>query len=182
MADVPTTTPNQILAGVSSSWSRNLGGYPAGDGWTLSYALVKSGNRITFNSSASGDDHLIVLAPATTAAWDPGVYRFQAFVTDGTNRHLVESGQLEVLVDFTSQTTGHDPRSHAEKMLDAIEATLEGKASKDQMSYSVGGRSITRLSPAELTDWRDYYRLEMTKEKRRDGRLKRSSVVRVRFH
>ncbi len=182
MADIPTTTPDSITAGVSSSWSRSLDDYPAGDGWSLDYYLVKDGAQLQIDSAADGDTHLIELLPEDTEDWDPGVYRFQAFVSDGTDNHMVDEGQIEILVNFANQSTGHDPRSHAEKMLDAIEATLEGKASKDQLSYSVAGRSITRLSPGELTDWRDYYRIEVNKEKRRDGRLRRSTTIRARFY
>ncbi len=58
-----------------------------------------------------------------------------------------------------------DPRSHAERMLDAIEALLENRASKDVQSYAIAGRNLTKLTVDELQRWRRFYRSEVARER-----------------
>jgi hypothetical protein len=58
---------------------------------------------------------------------------------------------------------------------------IEGKASLDQQSYSVGGRSITRLTPAELVDWRKEYQREVNIQRRKMGPRKISRSIKVGF-
>jgi len=77
-----------------------------------------------------------------------------------------------------------DPRFHAEKMLTKIESILEGKADSDVSSYSIAGRSLTKFSPEELIQWRDYYRKEVALHKREEaikhGRRPKSTIL-MRF-
>ena len=69
-------------------------------------------------------------------------------------------------------------------MLTKIQTLLQGKADADVSSYSVQGRSLTKLSFQELEDARDKYRQEVNKEKN-DALIKRgkqtSSTIKVRF-
>lgn len=81
----------------------------------------------------------------------------------------MESGQIEILPDLAQATTDSDFRSHVKKVLDAIESLLEGKATADAMSYSIGGRSISKMGPTELLKWRDVYRVEYERELDAEG-------------
>jgi len=47
--------------------------------------------------------------------------------------------------------------SHNKKMLDAIEAVLEGRVTSDVEAYQIAGRSITKISITELKDLHAYY-------------------------
>lgn len=69
----------------------------------------------------------------------------------------VATGTVIVLPDPVTA----DTRSHAEKVLEAIEALIEGRATKDVSSYSIAGRSLTRLTPDELVKWRSFYKNEV---------------------
>ena len=95
---------------------------------------------------------------------------------------LVDSGTFKVVKNLAADTS--DPRTHARKVLDALEALIEGKASKDQQSYSIAGRSISRLSPGELLEWRDRYRVEVAAEARaekiKNGGM-HAGIIKVRF-
>ena len=77
-----------------------------------------------------------------------------------------------------------DPRIHAEIMVAKIQTLLEGKADADVSSYSIAGRSLTKLSFQELLDARDFYRREITqhnnKELLKRGK-KNGSTIQVRF-
>ena len=49
-------------------------------------------------------------------------------------------------------------------MLDAIEAVMENRASMDQSSMSIAGRSLSRMSVDDLMTFRDRYKAEYLKE------------------
>lgn len=181
MASTLIKTPKSLLAGANRSWSRSLDDYTASDGWVLFYVLVKDGKQITIDAGADGDAHLVDLAATETEGWEPGRYEYQTWVTKGDDAHMVEAGAIEILTNFRTQSIGYDGRTHAEKVLDALEAMIEGKASIDQQSYSVGGRSITRLTPAELIDWRNTYRREVNARRRKKGPRRQSRSIKVRF-
>ena len=70
------------------------------------------------------------------------------------------------MVPNISTNTSIDVQSHARKVLSAIEAVIEGRASQDQMSYSIAGRSLSRMPIDDLLTLRDRYRAEWNKEKR----------------
>jgi hypothetical protein len=86
------------------------------------------------------------------------------------------------LVDLDANNV--DPRTHAEIMVAKIESLLQGKADSDVSNYSIGNRSLTKLSFEELMNAREYYQREvvrhMNEEKVRHGKTG-SSTIRVRF-
>jgi len=61
---------------------------------------------------------------------------------------------------------------------------LQGRADSDVSSYSIQGRSLSKMAINDLLQWRDYYRREVKKEKR-DSDIKNgrgtSATVKVRF-
>jgi hypothetical protein len=70
------------------------------------------------------------------------------------------------------------------KVLDAIQATIEGRASQDQMSYSIAGRSLSRMSIDDLLTFRNRYRAEYNEELKK-ARIKNKqdsgNTIKVRF-
>lgn len=157
----------KITAGDTLTFTKSVSGYAPEDGWTLSYALVSPSLRITFNATDNGDStHLVTVAAATTATWAAGSYKWQSYVTKAAERFSVESGTFQILTNFATASSGSDARSHVRKVLDALDATIEGKATKDQISYSISfgdsgaSRSISRMSFSELIEARKYYKSE----------------------
>ena len=143
------------------------------DDWTLAYNFVNASYFYScLASSGSGYDFSVSIAASVTVSMVPGIYRWASFVSKGVGityeRHQVEQGVIEVLPNWAAQTSGYDYRSHVKIVLDALEATLEGKASLDQMGYTIGGRSISRMAPSELIEWRARYRAEYETELRND--------------
>ena len=162
---IPTVEPSSIVQGETLTFTKSLSDYLPADSWVLSYALVNASGQITFTASDNGDGtHLVDEAPATTAAYTVGTYKYQAKVTGGTDVFLVGEGSIEVETSFAAASSGYDDRSHVKKVLDALEATILGKASSDQLSYSIGNRSLSKMSPAELLDWRSRYEQEYQRE------------------
>lgn len=93
----------------------------------------------------------------------PGAWRYAikaTRLTDGLVQ-TVATGTIQVNPD----PARHDVRSHAERVLEAIEALIEGRATTDVQSYSIAGRSLTRMTPAELVTWRSHYRQDVAMER-----------------
>jgi hypothetical protein len=163
---IPTTEPLSVRAGDTWRWRRVLPDYPAPI-WSLSYALVNAAGKITAAATADGSDHLVSLAPATTAAHAAGAYQWVAHVTDGTDRYQIGAGSITVLPDL-SVATSHDGRSHARRMLDAIDALLEGRATNDELHLveSSLGDMTSRYQPDVLMTWRKHYAAMVASEDR----------------
>lgn len=164
-ANTPRVEPDKVAAGDTVEWYRDLADYPASEGWTLSYSLVKSGTKIDITAGADGDAHLVSVAAGTTSGWAAGDYRWQAYAASGSTRHVVGTGRITILPDYASQTAGLDDRSHAEKTLEALKATIEGKASSDQLEIQIRGRRIARMAPSELITWVNYYDNQVARER-----------------
>jgi len=193
MSETPTREPDKITAGDYVQWKK-LGAdclTPAGDsclasaGWQLTYALVKSGQQITISASASGDDHLVTLAASATANYSPGIYSWQAYVTGGSSeRYMVDSGTIEILPNLATAATGYDDRSHVKKVLDALEARLEKRATADQAQTLIGGEVIAYMPIQRVLEWRDkykaYYAQEIQAEAIANG-LGGKQNIKVRF-
>lgn len=182
-ASVPTTEPTKIVAGDTLKWTKSLGDYPAST-WTLSYDLVNSAGQIEITASADGDVHSVTVAASVTADYGAGTYAWQAYVTSGAERYSVGSGTVEIKTNYAAQGDGYDARSHVKQTLDALEATIKGKASSDQLASSVGGVSLSRMAPAELREWRSFYRAEYARElmeEKIEQGLGHSGKVRTRF-
>lgn len=158
-----TTEPAQLRAGDLATWTKTLADYPASSGWALSYALVKAGLRIAINASASGDDHLVAVAAATTSGWAAGSYTWVARVTKATEIYTVASGTLDILPDLAAASTGYDGRSHAVKTLDAIKSWIETR-NPGVAEYEISGRRMKYIPMGDLLALRDRYQREVNAE------------------
>ena len=157
--------PMRVIAGDTVAWRRAdlLTDYPSSE-YSLHYRGRKAGDATaSFNVSANSS-YQVTVAAAATSGWTPGVYHWQAYITRTSDsaRVTVGEGTFEVVPNRALSTT--DPRSHAKRMLDAIEALLEGKATDDVDEYSINGRSLKKIPVAELIKWRDLYRSEYKSE------------------
>lgn len=115
----------------------------------------------TLTSTADGDAHKISI-PNTLKV---GRYYWQLFRKMEESEVLLTCGELEVTPNLLHEKVGFDGRTEAEKGLDAVEACLAGKATKDQLSYEIKGRKLTRYSVAELLKLRAHYVMRVRKER-----------------
>jgi len=101
-----------------------------------------------------------------TMDWESGTWNFQTVVTTSTGgRKTLETGSLNVKPSYLGATTGLDTRTNAEKILENIDAMLEGKATQDQKSYTIAGRSLLRFSWKELIEAKNFYSGLVRREK-----------------
>jgi hypothetical protein len=171
----PEIEPSQIVAGDRIAWKRtDLGTDYNPTSYALTYsARLEDGGttEIAITASESSLDYIVEVAAATSAAYTVGVYHWQAYITRSSDseRITIDNGTWEVLTNRDAATT--DPRSHVEKVIDAIEAVIEGRASQDQAGYSIAGRSLSRTPIPELLVLRDRYRAEYVRIQREESIL-----------
>lgn len=167
-ANYPTVEPQTLVVGDRWMWKRtDLGtDYPPAS-YSLKYSLRLDGSgatEIEITATGSGSDYLAEVASATTAGYTAGTYSWQAYITrtSDAQRVLIGSGSVEVVANRDASTT--DPRTHARKVLDAIEAVIENRATVDQQEYTINGRSLKRMPIDDLIKLRKQYRAEVAAE------------------
>ena len=164
-AATPTKEPETLTAGVTWKWKKSLSDYPASDSWSLVYYFRKDGTTlISIGASADGDDHLFSYQFGLSALISSGKYDLLGVVSKGSEKFLVFDGFVKVLPDPTA-SAAYDPRTHAEKVLDSIEAVLESRATKEVLSFSVEGNSLSSYPHEQLLVLRSRYRIEVEREK-----------------
>lgn len=168
-ANAPFGVPETVFVGdfiqfkiASSDYSNSL--------FTMKLvARISTGGstEIAITATADGEDYLFTVPSATSANYTVGDYHYQLEIerNSDSERIVIDRGQINVSTDYDNNV---DPRFHAEIMLGKIESLLEGKADSDVSSYSIAGRSLTKLTPEELRDWRDYYRREVNAIKNKE--------------
>ena len=170
--NAPTEEPEEFVIGDFVQWKRTdlSTDYP-NTTHTMAYvARIRAGgaSEITINGTNSNKDYLFTITRAVSTDFDEGHYHWQLEVveTASGNRIVVETGEWEIRPDL--DVNNSDPRSHTEIMLDKIETVLQGRADADVLSYSINGRSLSKMSPDELVQWRNYYRKELAMHKRKE--------------
>ena len=149
--------PDTFTAGDTFSRTIPAGDYPAASGWALTLVAVLPGTTtspISLTSTAQGPDHLLSAAAAITATWPAGTWRWQLRAVKGTEAHTLDEGRIVIRPTFAN---GVDPRTHAEKCLDALTACIEGRVDDPVAQYRIGDREARRIPMADLLKLRSYY-------------------------
>lgn len=170
--------PNEIGAGLTFRAVVEQPHYPAPE-WGLTLFLRGPG-AIDLGSIATGSAHLFEAAATVTKEWAPGRYAYVIRATDGSDVRQIAQGEVVIGQDIAAQAQGFDGRDHVRKVLDAIEAVIENRATIDQQSYTINNRSLQRTPLSELLKLRHKYRAELAAKKtRRCGGFGRMIKVRL---
>lgn len=176
--ETPSNPPLQLYAGDTALWLKSLADYPADQGWALSY-VFNGPQKITVAAVADGSSHLVDVAPSTTSSWAAGGYTWVAKVSKDGRIFTIGTGLTEILAD-PSTVDSADTRPHCKKVLDAIEAVIEGRAGHDELKTEVKGRMLERVPVLELLQLRSQYRREwQLYQNRLAGRKSQTIKVRV---
>ena len=183
MAEPKAYEPEKLTSGVTWKWKKTISDYPASE-WTLTYYLRKDGATATsFSAAADGDTHLVTVAAATTAGYAAGVYDIIGVVVKAAEKYVVFDGIFEVLTN-PATAGAYDPRTHARRVLDLIEAAMEGRIPNGMESYTIGGRSINKIPLNQLRELYEKYaqdvRQEVQAERLANGRRSGKNIG-VRF-
>lgn len=180
----PSREPDELYVGARWAWKRPdiTSAYPTAT-YTLKYRfsrLTSTGTVLSITAAKTGSEHVVEVSQTVTGGYTADEYYWQAVV-------IRDSDSEEVVVDegfwtlINDLDTDVDTRSHNYKVLVAIRATIEGTASKEQTSYSIAGRSLSRRSPEELMALEREYaqRVKNDREqaKRKSGRSVGSRVL-----
>jgi hypothetical protein len=166
----PQKEPSTLVLGDYWAWKRDdlADTYPIGS-YALTYEFHEDSggggsHKFTLTATEANDTYYIEAASSSTTSYSVGDYIWEAYITKtaDSNRVMVDSGRTTITQNLAD--TNADLRSHAKKVLDSIEAVIEGRASIDQSSMSIAGRSLSRMSIDELMTFRDRYKAEYLKE------------------
>lgn len=187
-ANAHNVEPLKFVLGDFVQWKRSdlLTDYPLASYSAQYVSRLSGGGNTEFTVVATEDDgtYLFTIPSATSSGFVAGDYHWQLEIvrTSDSSRIVIARGDWSLLVDL--DVNGSDPRSHAQIMIGKIESILQGKADSDVGSYSIAGRSLTKMSFVELMDARDKYKSEYAQELIR-SRLEvgkpSGSTVKVRF-
>lgn len=108
----------------------------------------------------------IYIPSATTTTFPTGSVQMYAVIDN-----IPEPVGEATIVELTTVT-----ESHAEKVLSAIEAVIENRATKEQMSISIAGRAVQYISLTELLRFRLEYKRLVKQEKIEAGLYQKTGM------
>lgn len=100
------------------------------------------------------------LVCSETASWKAGTYKFQ--LQDDTG--ILSEGSFEVLQNF-ALASEDEVTSRWEKVLQAIDAVIEGRASQAEKDVSVGDKRIGYMDFEQLLKMREFVKTRIAEEK-----------------
>ena len=187
-ANAPEGEPTQIVVGDFIQWKKAqiAQDYPTATHSAEYVARITGGGASEIKIPATEVDgyYLFTIDSVTSTDFEAGRYHWQLEITQTSsgNRIVTERGEFEAIADL--DVNASDPRTHADIMIAKIETILEGKADSDVGSYSIAGRSLTKMSFDELMVARDRYKREVLQHQREEL-IKRgkasANTVKVRF-
>ena len=166
----PTQEPDRLVTGDRFAWQRPdlVSDYPLAD-YTMTYHFSQDSggggtHHFTLSSTEADNNYYFEKPSSETTSLVAGDWKWQLYAirTSDSQRITIDYGITKF--SLGELDTNNDLRTHAKKVLDAIEAVIEGRATIDQSSFSLGGRSLSRLSVDELMTFRDRYKAEYLKE------------------
>lgn len=163
----PTEVPDELQLGDFWAWKKdNLAtDYPTAD-YSLSYEfnLIDGATASNFTLTATESNDEYIISTSDTGSYTKGEYNWVAYITRTTDSARVKMAEGYVEVQDNYATTSASVRSHAKIVLDAVKAVIENRATMDQSSMSIAGRSLSRMSIDELFQLKDRYQAEFDKE------------------
>ena len=131
---------------------------------TSSSKMIIKGDNLKYtceNIVSSDDGYYLTESADVTKNWSVGKFKYQILNGEGVE----DEGEIEILQNFSLMDEDESVKSHWEVVLDAVEATLAGKATAAQASISVGDKSISYMSVSELMSLREFAKEKISEEK-----------------
>lgn len=168
----PTSEPQSLVTGDFWTWTRPdiSATYPV-DTFTLKYrftSLTDVQTQVTITAKKIDDAHVVEASSNDNEKISSGMNRVSVCITRDSDSAEITIDEFDI--DIKSKSG--DMRSHALKVLDAINATIEKTATKEQASYSVAGRSLSRRSITELLELKSVYERKVARENRARDRAR----------
>jgi hypothetical protein len=171
--------PASIYGGLSAERFYNLPKFPA-SAYSLRARIIGGEAPVEIAAAqctGTGADWRVLIPAASLDGLATGSYTLLIIATDTAGAEQLAA--KETVKFFATAET--DLRSDLQKMLEALNATLAKKATRDQASMSYNGRSISRLSWDELLKARDAVARQVQSEEGRLAGRQRIQTVNYRF-
>jgi hypothetical protein len=163
----PTEVPDELQLGDFWAWKKdNLAtDYPTAD-YSLSYEfnLIDGATASNFTLTATESNDEYIISTSDTGSYTKGEYNWVSYITRTSDSARVKIAEGYIEIQDNYATTSASVRSHAKIVLDAVKAVIENRATMDQSSMSIAGRSLSRMSIDELFQLKDRYQAEYDKE------------------
>lgn len=164
----PVRVPSVLVAGdtLKVAAVALAADYPASDSWSMKWTFVpaKGGTPVEVTATGGSASWDVLVAANVTAAWGKGLWNWVARATKSSQTITVDQGSFEVRPDPAA--TNVDQRSHFQRTLDLIEATIEGRATGADLEHQFeDGRRIKYMTHAELLQMRDAYAAKVRAER-----------------
>lgn len=175
--------PDEWRIGDTWFFELSYSSFPAGT-WNLVVYFSSLAGVFTATGAQNGTAHRFTVAATTTADYEPGGYNYQVRAEHSSDgrKFTVGEGYVDLLPPLSKQS---DHRSRVKKIIDALDAVIEGRATNDHLAVSVAGRSISKMSVRELQDFRAWYvqqwELQKGKDRQKAFGKSRQSTIKARF-
>lgn len=175
--------PDELRLGDTWFFELSYSSFPAGT-WNLVAYFSSCAEKFSATGAQNGTAHRFTVAASTTAGYEAGGYNYQLraeHASDG-RKFTVGDGYVDLLPPLSKQA---DHRSRVKKILDALDAVIEGRATNDHLAVSVAGRSISKMGVRELQEFRAWYAQQWDLQKGKDRQKafgqSRQSTIKARF-
>lgn len=156
-----TAIPPQFVLGDTLIIDIAPGDYPP-PAYALQLVFISSTGKVVVASTPSDGNHRFTV---DTVPFSSGRHDYQLKAVGTGYRRTLLTGFTTAQVDLASDTVAtFDGRSHAKKVLDALEAVIEGRASKSQLKHEFDGIAIEHMDLQQQVALRDKYRLKYQRE------------------
>ena len=126
----------------------NLGNPIDSGSYTLTYWLRTntSGEGVSAVGTAYGTGWETTLSAATTAAFDAGLWFWQAIASKTGSVITLGTGQIDVVpgLGYAGSPAAFDGRSQAQKDLEAVTTAIRALVASGAKEYTIGNRSFKR--------------------------------------
>ena len=159
--------PDLLQIGDFWAWKKdNLAtDYPTAD-YSLSYEfnLIDGATAVNFTIGTTEANDEYIVATSNTSSYTKGEYNWVEYITRTSDNARIKLSEGYTQIQENYATTNASVRSHAKIVLDAVKAVIENRATMDQSSMSIAGRSLSRMSIDELFTLKDRYQAEFDRE------------------
>jgi len=157
--------PKEIYAGGTYYWIEQVDEYPASS-YSLKIILRNGEQKIEINTTSSGNNYEVNISNSQSASWIAGEYECVYYFYNSSEHKFVNAGYIKILPNILTNSN----KLKEEIVLEAIEAAIERRATKEQLSYSINGRSLQYMSLEELIKARSFYQylVNMKNERSKD--------------
>jgi hypothetical protein len=176
-ANYPETVPDDLTIGSRWAW-KNTGiteVYPT-TLYTLRFVFSlqeSTQTPISITAAKTDSAHIVEVGQSTTSTYSNGLYLWNSIIIRDSDSEEVVIGEGFTNFGYDLTALTGDSRSHNYKVLQAINATIEKTATKEQESYSIAGRSLSRRSITELmmlkNEYEQLWKEELKAIKRKQG-------------